>query len=176
MTGTPMAAEAVLEVIDSLEAAGVRAGITGGWGIDALLRRETRTHDDVDLGIDATRLDVAVAALERLGYAIVNDQRPARVELAGLHGRVDLHPIVWGEDGAGRQQGLDGETFDYPARSLDSVGMIGGREVRCGTPELQLAFHSHYEPREHDRRDMAELSAAFGLPLPASYRTLTRRG
>ena len=37
-----MAGAEVLRVLDALEAAGVRAGITGGWGIDALLRRETR--------------------------------------------------------------------------------------------------------------------------------------
>ena len=37
----------VLRVLDALETAGIRAGITGGWGIDALLRRETRAHGDL---------------------------------------------------------------------------------------------------------------------------------
>lgn len=166
-----MTAGAVLEVLDALGTAGVRAGITGGWGIDALLGRETRPHGDVDLGIDAEALDVAVDALGRVGYAMVVDQRPARVELAGSRGRVDLHPIAWGADGLGLQTGLDGEAFEYPPGSLDAVGVIGDREVRCGTPELQLAFHRHYEPRDHDRRDMAELAAAFGLELPATYRS-----
>ena len=166
-----MVAAAVLEVLDTLGAAGVRAGITGGWGIDALLRRETRPHGDVDLGIDTADVETAVEALGVIGYAVMLDQRPARVELAASTGRIDLHPIAWGKDGTGRQTGLDGEVFEYPPGSLDATGVIGGREVRCGTPELQLAFHSHYEPREHDRRDMAELSAAFDVPLPESYRT-----
>ena len=61
------------------------------------------------------------------------------------------------------------ETFDYPAGSLDAEGEIGGRIVYCGTPELQLAFHAHYDLREHDRRDMAALAAEFGLVLPPSY-------
>jgi lincosamide nucleotidyltransferase A/C/D/E len=165
-----MAAEAVLEVIDTLSAAGLRAGITGGWGIDALLRRETRPHGDVDLGIDSGAVVSALDALAGLGYRIVDDQRPARVELAGPRGRVDLHPIAWHADGSGQQVGLAGEVIDYPAGSLDAVGVIGGREVRCGTPELQVAFHRHYMPREHDRRDMAALAAAFGLELPESYR------
>ena len=171
-----MVAAAVLEVLETLGVAGVRAGITGGWGIDALLRRETRLHGDVDLGIDRADVDTAIQALTVIGYAVMVDQRPARVELAASTGRVDLHPIAWGEDGAGRQTGLDGEVFEYPPGSLDAAGVIGGREVRCGTPELQLAFHSHYAPREHDRRDMAELCASFDLPMPASYQRADDRG
>ena len=68
------------------------------------------------------------------------------------------------------QTGLAGEVFEYPAGSLDADGEIAGRKVRCATPELQLAFHAHYEPRDHDRRDMAALAGEFGLSLPASYR------
>ena len=66
--------------------------------------------------------------------------------------------------------GSTGSSSTYPAGSLDAEGEIGGRIVRCGTPELQVAFHSHYEPREHDRRDMAALAAAFDVSLPPAYR------
>ena len=165
-----MTAGAVLEVLDALEAAGVRAGITGGWGVDALLRRETRPHGDVDLGIGEETVTSAIDALARLGYVVELDQRPARVKLTGPNGRADLHPIAWDADGAGRQTGLEGEVFDYPPGSLDAIGVIDGREVRCGTPALQLTFHSHYAPRDHDRRDMEALAAAFDLQLPQSYR------
>jgi lincosamide nucleotidyltransferase A/C/D/E len=159
----------VLRVLDALDAAGVRAGITGGWGIDALLRRETRQHGDLDLGVSNHAVDAAVAALEPLDYVVELDERPARVGLVSEVGKVDLHPIVWDPSGAGVQTGLDREYFAYPAGSLDAEGEIGGRIVRCGTPELQVAFHSHYEPREHDRRDMAALAAAFDLALPPAY-------
>jgi lincosamide nucleotidyltransferase A/C/D/E len=164
-----MSADSVIEVIEALDAAGVGAGITGGWGIDALLRRETRPHGDLDLGIGHETVAAAIEALEHLGYRVEDDQRPARVELAGPNGRVDLHPIAWGADGVGRQTGFDGQTFDYPPGSLDAVGAIGGHEVRCGTPELQLVFHAGYAPREHDRRDMAALADMFSLPLPEAY-------
>ena len=164
-----MQAAEVLRVLDALDAAGVRAGITGGWGIDALLRRETRPHGDVDLGVGTEAVDVAIGALRPLGYVVATDDRPARVVLMSESGRVDLHPIAWDASGSGVQTGLDGETFDYPAGSLEAEGKIGGRPVRCGTPELQLTFHAYYEPREHDRRDMAALAAEFGLSLPTSY-------
>jgi lincosamide nucleotidyltransferase A/C/D/E len=159
----------VLRVLDALGAAGVRAGITGGWGIDAQLRRETRSHGDVDLGVANEMVDATIDALEPLGYAVETDERPARVVLTSEVGQVDLHPIVCDALGAGVQTGLEGERFDYPVGSLDAEGEIGGRTVRCGTPELQVAFHSHYEPRDHDRADMAALADAFDLSLPPAY-------
>jgi lincosamide nucleotidyltransferase A/C/D/E len=159
----------VLRVMRVLERAGVAAGISGGWGIDALLGRQSRPHGDLDLGIDARSLDSAIAALASVGYAVASDERPARVEMSATTGRVDLHPIVWAEDGSGVQTGFDGEQFEYPAGSLGARGVIDGGTVACATPDLQLAFHSHYAPRDHDRRDMAALAERFGLTLPPAY-------
>jgi len=164
-----MNAAEVIRVLDTLQVARIRAGITGGWGIDALLRRETRPHGDVDLGVGAEDVDRAIEALRPLGYVLTVDDRPARVVLQSGVGHVDLHPIVWGASGAGVQSGVAGELFDYPPGSLDAEGEIAGRAVRCATPDLQLAFHAHYEPRDHDRRDMAALADEFGLSLPPAY-------
>ncbi len=133
----------VLRVIAALHETGVTAGISGGWGIDALLGRQTRPHGDVDLGIDATQLDLALSQLIQIGYRVVRDERPARVELAAEAGRVDLHPIDWNDDGTGIQTGFEAERFVYPPGSLDAPGTVDGESVRCATPELQLAFHNH---------------------------------
>jgi lincosamide nucleotidyltransferase A/C/D/E len=159
----------VLRVLTVLDAAGISAGLTGGWGVDALLRRQTRAHGDVDLGVAAESVDSAIDALRGIGYAVTLDQRPARLVLVSDEGKVDLHPIAWGPSGAGIQTGFDGETFEYPPGSLDAEGAIGGQTVRCGTPSLQLAFHEHYLPRDHDRADMAALAEQFGLQLPPAY-------
>jgi len=160
----------VLRVLSVLEAAGVRAGLTGGWGVDALLRRQTRAHGDADLGVSAEAVDTAIDALAGIGYSVSIDQRPARLVLVSAAGQVDLHPIVWGPTGTGIQTGFDGETFEYPPGSLEAEGIIAGQTVRCGTPSLQLTFHEHYLPRDHDRADMAALAEQFGLQLPLSYR------
>jgi lincosamide nucleotidyltransferase A/C/D/E len=164
MTMTMDAAE-VLRVLDALDVAGVHAGVTGGWGIDALLRQQTRPHGDVDLGVPSDAIDTAIEALASLGYTLVADERPARLVLEGSRGKVDLHPIVMQPSGVGVQTGFDGQTFEYPPGSLEAEGEIGGRPVRCGTPELQVTFHRGYEPREHDRRDMAALAQVFGLAV-----------
>lgn len=168
MTGR-MSGREVIRVIDRLETSGIPAGLTGGWGIDALLGHQTRPHRDVDLGIAASQVDRAIEALTAIGYSLVVDERPARIELAGRRGRVDLHPIDWDRDGAGTQVGFDGRTFSYPPGSLAAVGTIDGHAVRCGTPELQIAFHVGYEPTDTDRQDMAALADSFGVSLPEPY-------
>jgi lincosamide nucleotidyltransferase A/C/D/E len=164
-----MDATEVLRVLDALDAAGVRAGLTGGWGIDALLRRQTRPHGDVDVGVPAEAVDAAVESLSGLGYAVSVNERPARLVLVSPTGSVDLHPIVWRPNRTGIQTGFDGQTFEYPPGSLEAEGVIAGRAVRCATPSLQLTFHEHYAPRDHDRADMAALAEAFGLRLPPGY-------
>ncbi|MGZ4382041.1 MAG: nucleotidyltransferase domain-containing protein, partial [Gaiellaceae bacterium] len=44
-----MRATDVLEVLAALGEAGVRASLEGGWGVDALVGRQTREHEDLDL-------------------------------------------------------------------------------------------------------------------------------
>ena len=44
-----MPAWAVREVVDWLHQARIRVWLDGGWGVDALLGRETRPHHDVDI-------------------------------------------------------------------------------------------------------------------------------
>ena len=126
-----MDAEEVLRVLDVLDAAEVRAGVTGGWGIDALLRRQAREHGDVDLGVPSDDVTTAIEVLQPLGYGIAADERPARIVLESTLGKVDVHPIVMLRSGAGVQTGFDGQTFEYPPGSLEAAGEIGGRPVRC---------------------------------------------
>ena len=80
-----MTASDVVEVLDWLEAAGVRSWVDGGWGVDALARTETREHGDLDLALDHGQLDVARRALEEQGF--YHDERaqpglPARLVIA----------------------------------------------------------------------------------------------
>jgi hypothetical protein len=51
-----------------------------------------------------------------------------------------------------------------PREHLDARGRIGGREVRCITPELQIRWHGHEGFDDVDWQDMNALSARFGLP------------
>jgi hypothetical protein len=69
-----------------------------------------------------------------------------RVELlASGRGWVDLHPVVFGSDGHGRQADIGGGHFDCPPDGF-AEGMIGGRSVRYVSLEQQRRFHQGYEP------------------------------
>src|SRR5687768_3289676 len=63
-----MRAEDVVEVIAALEQAGVKVWVDGGWGVDALLRDQTRVHDDLDVIIGADDVPGLVVVLANLGY------------------------------------------------------------------------------------------------------------
>jgi lincosamide nucleotidyltransferase A/C/D/E len=162
----------VCEVLDALQEAGVRTWIDGGWGVDALLGRQTREHDDLDLALDHEQVPMAQEALEGLGFRHAADAEPglpARLVMMDTRARkVDLHPLKFDEAGDGWQQLTpDGDAWGrYPARDLGGVGTIGGREVRCLSPELQVRFHVGYDLREQDEHDVRLLTETFGLPVP----------
>lgn len=71
-------------MLTAMDTAGLRTWVAGGWGVDALLGRQTRVHRDLDLALDITHatLDLALNTLEILDYGVETDWRPTRVELA----------------------------------------------------------------------------------------------
>ena len=87
-----------------------RVWIAGGWGVDALVGRQTRIHSDLDLAVDVTRmaLDHLLQAFGRHGYVVDADWRPSRVALVAGARQVDLHPLVFDAQGTGWQANVDG--------------------------------------------------------------------
>ncbi|RKE22609.1 nucleotidyltransferase domain-containing protein [Streptomyces sp. TLI_171] len=154
----------VVEVVAAVRAAGVRVWIAGGWGIDALLGRETRPHRDLDLLHRQEEEPVVLGVLRDLGFEQTVDQRPVRFVVADALGReIDLHPLVFGTDGDAVQQSFEPERpFRYPA-SCFVTGRIAGRPVPCLSAEQQVYFHQGYPPTDRDRQDMAQLREAFGI-------------
>src|SRR3954462_15812866 len=73
-----MNAARALAVLQHLAALDIPVWVHGGWGIDALLGRQTRPHDDLDLVIrleDAARIELA---LHHLGYVYTAAGPPVR--------------------------------------------------------------------------------------------------
>jgi lincosamide nucleotidyltransferase A/C/D/E len=154
----------VIGVLDALDEAGAPHWVAGGWGVAALAGRQTRPHRDLDLAVDAARLPACLEVLGRLGYTPQTDWRPARIELAAPGGRwVDVHPVAFGADGHGRQEGLDGAFFDYPPDAF-SRGLIAGRAVPCLSAVQQRRFRAGYTHRPQDVHDLAQLDALAGGP------------
>ena len=82
-------ADFVLDVLERVP----DAVVDGGWGIDALVGRATRVHDDLDLVLPAARLEEVVAILRPIGFTERLDEPPARVVLSTeFDQRIDIRP------------------------------------------------------------------------------------
>ncbi|WP_435303955.1 nucleotidyltransferase domain-containing protein [Streptomyces phaeoluteigriseus] len=154
----------VLEILEALRGSGSDVWIGGGWGIDALLGRQTRPHRDLDLMHRQEQEPTVVAALSQAGFVESLDWRPARFVVTDATGReIDLHPLVFAPDGSATQASLEpGRPFVYPAACF-VTGTIRHSTVPCLSAEQQVYFHQGYEPTDRDRQDMARLREAFGI-------------
>jgi len=166
-----MTAETLVGLYKDLEAVGLRIWIDGGWGVDALLRRQTRAHEDVDFVVEENDLAELVALLRARGYDDIprDDTRSWNFVLGDDAGSdVDLHVVVFDAQGNGIY-GPPENGESYPAYSFGGRGRINGHEVLCMSVEFQVINHTGYKPRDKDVQDMQVLCAEFGLEPPEEY-------
>lgn len=142
-----------------------------------MLAEQTRTHKDLDIILHEKHLQSLRGLLGSKGYAIKPGGTPSNFVLAHSSGlEVDVHAIVFDQQGNGLYQMADGGTWVFPASGFDGRGVINGRQVRCLTPEVQVHCHAHgYVPSEKDFADMERLEARFGVELPPHLRRPARR-
>jgi lincosamide nucleotidyltransferase A/C/D/E len=130
----------VVEILARLEAAGVEVWVDGGWGIDALIERETRAHGDLDLAVGREDLDALRAVLAHAGFEHATDAwpgLPARLVLRDARGRqVDFHPLTIDVCGDGWQNLGNGRFGRYPAEGLRGEGRIEGDASGVSPPSF----------------------------------------
>lgn len=166
-----MTADEVVELYNQLESLGVKIWIDGGWGVDALLERQTRPHEDVDIVIQQKDLTILRQLLEDQGYQDVprDDTSDWNFVLGDDEGHlVDVHVIVFDDQNNGIYGPVE-QGLMYPAQSLIGTGVIAHQKVRCITPEYLVKFHTGYELQESDYKDVSVLCAKFGIDLPQEY-------
>jgi lincosamide nucleotidyltransferase A/C/D/E len=161
----------VIDLYEKLDNMGVEIWIDGGWGVDALLGEQSRPHQDLDIAIQQKDVPKLRQLLCSRGYKDIKleQARAWNFVLGDDNGReVDVHVLVLDEKGNGIYGPAEkGET--YPAASLTGAGLVEGRPVRCISPEWMVKFHSGYELRDKDFRDVSALCRKFGIDLPPSY-------
>jgi lincosamide nucleotidyltransferase A/C/D/E len=133
-------------ILGQLEAAGLVVWLEGGWGVDALVGRQTRPHRDLDLVIARDDLAAAQQTLAVTGFShdpTAVPGMPARLVLVDGDGRqVDLHPVIFDRHGNG-WQGLGADAWgDYPAEELTASGVIAGAPCAARLPPWRFVIAS----------------------------------
>jgi lincosamide nucleotidyltransferase A/C/D/E len=164
-------ASQVLAVLDGLAAEGIQGWLAGGWGVDALLGRQTRPHNDIDLVIGA---DQPPFKTDELPFKQI-DQALGREGFwfAGTFHHPGI-PIPWchtWRHRAGAKVEVLPVQLDKPPFAADgsagpplTEGSIDGQPVPCLSAGLQLLLHAGYPQREIDNQDVALLRAYLDLP------------
>ncbi|GAA2072415.1 hypothetical protein GCM10009840_01290 [Pseudolysinimonas kribbensis] len=155
----------VLRVLAALDGLGVH--VDGGWGVDALLGRQTRQHGDLDLAVPIASEERMESALVALGYRAQPGHPEHNPVFASPDGAVDVHLYEFAGD---EPEALIG--IAYPRASLTGRGRIGGVEVDCIAAEWVIPFHSGYPLDADDLADVRAVAEAFGLDLLPEQREL----
>jgi lincosamide nucleotidyltransferase A/C/D/E len=158
----------VLHILDLLATVDVPVWLDGGWGVDALLGRITRAHNDLDLILALDDLTRAVAVLVGNGFS-VEEEELGRVVLGhATEGRIDLHPVTFDPHGNAVQVQPAEAPVVYRSDGF-VTGWILNRAVACISADVQLCARLGHDRSEKHRRDVVALCASFGLQRPADW-------
>lgn len=161
-----MTSEEVIEIYTLLNRNEISVWVDGGWGVDALLGRQTREHEDLDIAVERKDNEKLLTVLGAKGFA-----EKARPDSTGWmyvlqddsDKIVDVHVFEYDENGKNTYG------IEYPFGSLNGSGKIGECKVNCIAPEWMFKFKTTYKPKEKDIQDVRALSEKFGYDLPQGY-------
>lgn len=162
----------VIELLELFKSYGIEIIIDGGWGVDALLGRQTRPHADLDIAVEHKHVTKIRKILEARGYKDVprDDTRDCNFVLGNEQGRqIDIHSYTFDESG----KLIFG--IEYPFESLNGSGVINDYPVKCITPEWMVKFHTGYQVDENDYHDVKLLCQKFGIEIPSDYDKFTTK-
>lgn len=146
--------EDLLTVLDLLDNMKIRYWLDGGWGVDVLAGRQTREHRDIDINFDSRFTGQLLDVLKVIGYEIVVDMSPVRIEL--YHAQlsyIDIHPFILNDDQTAKQADLEGGFYELEA-DIFGTAVFSGRTVPCISAKGQKLFHTGYELRDTDKHDI----------------------
>ncbi len=175
-----ISAEDVISIYQSLSDNNIQIWLTGGWGIDALLREQTRSHKDLDVILLVDDIVRMRELLGRDGYGLKQlwpednlvvdahgTQTPTAFVLQDSEGReVDAHAMRIDDQGNGIPAWADDEGLVFKREHLAGEGMIAGLAVRCLSPEMQVLCHRGYDLPDQQSRDMELIHERFDVDFP----------
>jgi lincosamide nucleotidyltransferase A/C/D/E len=160
----------VISLYRALVAADSPVWLMGGWGVDALLGRQTRPHHDLDLLVDRANLERLRLCLMELGFTLkytwddevrwIRDdtwssplEQPSAFVCGHNDGReVDVHVVRQSDDGS--VELLWNVPYAFTAQALGATGVVDGEKVRCLSREIQRQAHTGYALPAHHLQDL----------------------
>jgi lincosamide nucleotidyltransferase A/C/D/E len=145
--------------------------IDGGWGVDALLGKQTRPHADLDIAIQHKDALQVRTLLEARGYSDLprTDSSDFNFILGDNQGhQIDIHTYTF-DAGGNYIYGIP-----YPLESLTGTGSVDGYLVKCISPEWVVKFHTAYQFDEDDYRDVKAICQHFNIKVPSEYEAFER--
>ena len=180
-----------VEVYLDLEADEIELWLIGGWGIDALLGRQTREHHDLDVLVEVVSLERFRQRLHELGFAsstsgttrpgggstrflVGSDDQPTAFVYAHRDGReIDVHVIRREQDGTVTTL----SDFAAPGDSRWTRRLRLGRSAACALPYRKCSrkrTHRLRTPTASGRRPATARCA--GIDGPTDPRPLDSTG
>jgi lincosamide nucleotidyltransferase A/C/D/E len=161
-----MTAEYVVWFYNQLIDLEIETWVDGGWAVDALLGKQLRPHNDLDIAMqwkDVPRLREFLAGQ---GYEQVREDSQWNFVLADDKGHeIDVHAFVYDQSG----EIVDG--IMYPTKALSETGTIAGQEVNCILAKYMVEFLApwiHQHPHKY-LEAVSELCKAYNFDLPQEY-------
>ncbi len=174
IAGDALSANDVHDVYESMQTRGVTIWLDGGWGVDALLGKQTRPHGDIDVVIQKKDESLVREYLTENGFTEIlrGDSSPYNFMLGNTEAQfIDIHVIELDEAGNGIY-GPKENGVQYEADALSGTGKIADKAVKCISPEWVVKFHTGYELRECDFHDVLAVCEKFQIEVPEEYQIL----
>lgn len=146
---------------------GIKVYLDGGWGVDALLGRETRIHNDIDLFVEMRNYHDYIHIIKENGFSEVTMEYTTKNHTVWNDDKqriIDLHCFEFINDGIL----YEGDIF--PLETFSGTGKVGDITVSCIEPFSQVMFHLGYEHDENDVHDVMLLCEAFQIAIPGEYK------
>jgi lincosamide nucleotidyltransferase A/C/D/E len=173
-------AEDVISIYKYLSSHGIQIWLTGGWGIDALLRLQTRPHKDLDVIMLVDNVTRLCELMRREGFSYKElweenrgtvDTNGTRIETAFFlrdpDGReLDAHAMRLDEQGNEIPAWENEKGFIFAPQYLAGEGTVTGNPVRCMSAEYQMVSHTGYALPDHQVLDLKKLHEKFGVAYP----------
>jgi lincosamide nucleotidyltransferase A/C/D/E len=129
-------AENVIDLYLQLEKLDIYVWIDGGWSVDAVVGRQLRTHEDLDIAIQRKDVPQLRETLSSRGYLQIREESQWNFVLGDGKGHeIDVHVFVYDDKG----NVIDG--IMYPVESLTGKGMRRSiRKRRRTNAVIRIAF------------------------------------